>query len=347
MATQLTGLQTTTEEIKREAASHFFSDFEKCKFEATSGGVNNVVQYITDSKGNKYVLRIYNNGFNTKRVNFEHEVLESLQAHKLSFKVPVFLKNLRDGRSHMPLANGAESCVCELIPGALPKTKGARQIGEASGELCSTLAKLPVMKSPCPTPPYYDLYAVHHAMSREKFLQEMQTEQFAGVRQWADVLVKEILEIDDLVNGEYQRRDLPRQLIHGDLHYDNILCDDSGVTGLLDFEFAAYDWRAMELAICLSKYAGEANALEIFTDFVDGFGVKGVLTRPEVEAIPDLIILRVLSNVVYFVGRAVAGEDSMDSLIKRAETYSKRVAWLKSNRGVIVDLIDARMSKNY
>jgi Ser/Thr protein kinase RdoA (MazF antagonist) len=25
------------------------------------------------------------------------------------------------------------------------------------------------------------------------------------------------------------------------------------VSGLLDFEFCAFDWRAMELAICLSK----------------------------------------------------------------------------------------------
>jgi len=43
MATQLTGLQTTTEEVMREAASHFFSDYDKCLFEKTSGGVNNVV----------------------------------------------------------------------------------------------------------------------------------------------------------------------------------------------------------------------------------------------------------------------------------------------------------------
>jgi aminoglycoside phosphotransferase (APT) family kinase protein len=47
---------------------------------------------------------------------------------------------------------------------------------------------------------------------------------------------------------------LPVQLIHGDLHYDNVLVCESGVSGVLDFEFCAHDWRAMELAICLSKY---------------------------------------------------------------------------------------------
>ena len=39
------------------------------------------------------------------------------------------------------------------------------------------------------------------------------------------------------------------------IHYMyTVLCEDGRVTGLLDFEFAAYDWRAMELAVCLSKY---------------------------------------------------------------------------------------------
>lgn len=57
---------------------------------------------------------------------------------------------------------------------------------------------------------------------------------------------------------------LPECLIHGDLHYDNSLVGPDGkVTGLLDFEFAAVDYRAMELAVCLSKYAGEADAMQV------------------------------------------------------------------------------------
>jgi len=48
------------------------------KFSPTSGGVNNVVQYVEDGNGKKYVLRIYNNGRNTVRVNWEHEVLTRL-----------------------------------------------------------------------------------------------------------------------------------------------------------------------------------------------------------------------------------------------------------------------------
>ncbi len=33
-----------------------------------------------------------------------------------------------------------------------------------------------------------------------------------------------------------------------------VLVEGDVVTGLLDFEFCAYDWRAMELAVALSKW---------------------------------------------------------------------------------------------
>lgn len=46
----------------------------------------------------------------------------------------------------------------------------------------------------------------------------------------------------------------PIQLIHGDVHTDNILMKGDQVMGILDFQFVAEDWRAMEFAISLSKY---------------------------------------------------------------------------------------------
>ena len=91
--------------------------------------------------------------------------------------------------------------------------------------------------------------------------------------------------------------------------------------------------------------------IDLFKEFVVGYREHGILTRKEVEAIPDLIILRVLSNVVYFVGRAVSGEDKIDSLTTRAKTYYTRVQWLKSNNDRLVQLIDEimrpKMGKNY
>lgn len=332
-----------TDDIKYEALSRFFNDSTGFDVVPTSGGVNNVVQYVTTNTGEKYVLRIYNNGGNSRRVKYEHEVLDNLKNAKLSFKIPTFIPSL-SGATHVKLSTGAEACLGNLIPGALPKTRSVTEIGRACGELCNVMNKVDITAlSSCPTPPYYDIFAVHHAVNRESFFKEMKTPQFDGVREWAEVLCGEILDIENKI-ASFHTLNLPKQLIHGDLHYDNVLCDDSGVTGLLDFEFCSIDWRAMELSICLSKYAGEADALSLFDDFVKGFSLHSTLTKQEAEVIPELIILRVLSNVVYFVGRSLGKEDKMDSLINRAETYSNRVRWIRSNRDKIVDMIKKNMS---
>jgi hypothetical protein len=41
--------------------------------------------------------------------------------------------------------------------------------------------------------------------------------------------------------------------------------------------------------------------------------------------------------------RALAGEDSIDSLTSRAGSYAKRVAWVNANREAIVGAVKERM----
>lgn len=130
----------------------------------------------------------------------------------------------------------------------------------------------------------------------------------------------------------------------GDLHYDNVLVQDGKVTGLLDFEFCARDWAPVELAVCLSKYAGEKEAMTYFDQFITGFTKHGRLSDSEIEMVPDLINLRILSNVVYFVGRALSKEDDISSITTRLENYLTRIRWVDSNSQVIIDNIKTKMA---
>lgn len=115
----------------------------------------------------------------------------------------------------------------------------------------------------------------------------------------------------------------------------NVLVLDDKVSACLDFEFAVKDWRAMELAVALSKYAGEKEGVKYFSELVSGFSKTIKLTDNEIEAVADMVNVRILSNVIYFVGRAIAGEDDISSLTTRAQMYADRVAWIIRNRDVI------------
>uniref|UniRef100_A0A0G4HQ43 Uncharacterized protein n=1 Tax=Chromera velia CCMP2878 TaxID=1169474 RepID=A0A0G4HQ43_9ALVE len=108
-----------------------------------------------------------------------------------------------------------------------------------------------------------------------------------------------------------------------------------------------HDWRCMELAVALSKYVSEDEPLPLIEEFVSGYAVKHKLTDTEIEILPDLINLRIFSNVIYFTGRAHAGEDSIESLTSRAAAYAKRVRWVNANKDAIVESIKRFMHTSY
>lgn len=346
-----TGQHQAEESLKQEALAAFFE--APCTTTPTTGGVNNVVNYVQTADGKRYILRIYNNGKKSEKVRVEHEILRQLGQQTLSFAVPRPLP-ARDGSgaTHVLLSSGDEACVFDIIPGDLAKTTSPREVGRATGELCSAMSRVDVGRD-LPIPPYYDVFNVHHAIKgdKQRFYQEVATNPaFEPCRADIDYLVEQIRELEPRLEA-YEGAGLPMQPIHGDLHYDNVMVvpgpsgsGDERVSGLLDFEFCAYDLRAMELAVALSKYVGEEEPMPLINEFVSGYAEHGQLNDEEMSNLPDFINLRIFSNVIYFTGRALAGEDSIESLTSRAGSYAKRVQWVNANREAIVESVKQMMA---
>lgn len=321
------------EAILKEGVQKFIAG-DKFEFSPTLGGVNNIVKKVKVDDKDEYILRIYNNGDDSNKVTFEHLVLSALRKIPTSFQLPASLLSIDNGKTHELISDGSEASVFKLIPGTLPGITCVAEIGKACGELTKALASIKVDYDP-QTPPYFEIYKVHHAINRDIFMREIHSPAFDEVRTSADRAAAEITKIEQLI-AQLLSLNLPQQLIHGDLHYDNVLVQDGKVTGVLDFEFCAWDWRAMDLAISLSKYASEANAMECFAQLIQGYTQFVSLTTTEIEAVTDLVILRILSNVVYFVGRAMAEEDSIGTLTSRIDAYMRRIDWLRAHRQDII-----------
>ncbi len=369
-------------EAAKLALSFFVNDPE-ATITPTSGGVNNYVFYVT-TNGEKYVLRVYNNGGETERVRYEHSVLEQLEIAGLSaglpFQLPKYLPALESGETMAEMPDGNQACLSQLIPGALPKTADPKLLGRAVGQLMMAMGALDVSKiegESCH--PYFEIYQAHPSSTKETFYEyaagpdldvcrdamntmgayagsptrchvramprcRPQPAQKRLLTAFDSRAVEEFKACDAFIESGLEKG-LPKQVIHGDLHYDNVLCDEETgeVTGLLDFEFCGMDWRAIELAVCLSKYVGEEDPFPLVESFIDGFCESGRLTADEMEGLPDMINMRVMSNAIYFVGRAIAKEDTIKSLTKRADMYAQRMVWVRDNREKIVECIKARM----
>ena len=122
-------------------------------------------------------------------------------------------------------ASGALSVALEAVTNDMLSEK-ASSPSLVEGEDKSKLSE-------CPTPPYYDLYAVHHATSRDIFFATARGSICDVAREAVDALITEIERIEEEIQV-YHTRNLPKILVHGDLHYDNVLTSDGEVTGNVD-----------------------------------------------------------------------------------------------------------------
>lgn len=319
-----------------EACSYFLPGAEGRTFTKCSSGVNNKV-YLVHSPGSPdFVVRIYNNGGATARVAAEHALLNSLSTRSFPFAVPRPLPTLRGcGATFVVLPSGAAACVFPRIPGtSVPLTaEAARAIGAATAALVRGMADVDV-PTPAVNPLYRNVYDAHHATTRDAFLTAVRGPACDAARADVDALTAAVVDAEERIVPAALAARLPEQAIHADAHLDNWLATPGGsVSACLDFEFHARDWRVMELVVCLSKYAGLSSPEACVEACLQGYGAGGgVLLAEEIALLPDLIRLRVLSNVVYFVGRGIAGEDSFEPLTGRAGVYLKRLAWLDSSR---------------
>lgn len=337
---------TGASQVELEEAISLFLPNEalsSLSFTRCEGGANNKV-YRVDCDGSSYILRIYNNGLNTPRVEYEHALLSLLrapwEAMKPAWEIPTLIPS-KAGEVSAGLKDGARACLFKVIPGRGASMTSTRSIGRSTAQLLNLMAKVDESAlPPCPNPLYRNLFDAHHITTRENFFEAFAGPEFEKCSAARDALAEEILAAERVIQRALTLG-LPEQLIHADLHFLNVLVheDSQEVTGVLDFEFACRDWRVMELAVGLSKYVGmkdiDQTIVEYFDGFKEGFG-EAKITAAEAELLPDMIKFRILSNVIYFLGRYLAKEDSIEALTSRAEMYRDRCIWIDQKRQWIV-----------
>ena len=235
----------------RAAAAHFLPLDPPPAFTRCTGGVNNIVFYVDRPGAPRLILRIYNNGRNTARVQYEHAVLDLLSPLRFSFATPRPLPALAGGASFVLLPSGAACCVTECIPGGVAENRDARAIGRATAELVRGMAGLRVPGGvKAVNPLYRNFWDAHWNISPATFAGLVEQPVFDAVRGDIDFLRGAIGRAEALI-ARILAMDppLPAQLINADLHTDNVLVEGGVVSGVLDFEFAAVDWRVMELVV--------------------------------------------------------------------------------------------------
>lgn len=281
---------------------------------------------------------------------YEHAILRQLeQADFGSFEVPRLLSTRADATAtSVPIScmePGTRACMFHVIGGGAPDVRSpvtARSAGEATARLVRVLERVSVSDVPCPNPRFRDVYAAcpGRTLEHAHVAAVMNGPEFEQDRMDAAYLLTELQRVHALAS---QQPLLPAQQIHADAHLDNFLTRDGHVTAVLDFEFSAHDWRVMEAAVGLTKYVATSgiDVRAMVAAYLEGYAsAGGVFTEAECEFLPDGMVLRIVSNVVFFVGRATSTppQDNIATLTSKVASYAKRCRWVEDNRTWLVQL---------
>ncbi|UPK46155.1 phosphotransferase [Paenibacillus pabuli] len=320
------------------------------KAERGRGGMNNST-FIVEINQECYVLRQYETHNDPMKIAFEHKVLSALSRSEFELDVPAPV-NLPDNKDATFLAvqdqlTGHTKIVTlfHYREGHNPVWNTADQLiglGRAAGMLSSVMACLSISLTPV-YPPYYQIQEAYPLCSPDILLQ-LCTSPPDTLMECAADLQKLKVVLPDLFDTLRGMEFLPHQLVHGDLNASNVLADSQDtICAILDFEFATWDLRVMELAVPMSDLLTmdkeQAWMWEALEGLIQGFREQVSLEPEELNVIPALILLRSLDVVMHFISRLFEGIDEPGVAVQQIRKLRERVDWMKGNEKRLRELL--------
>lgn len=130
---------------------------------------------------------------------------------------------------------------------------------------------------------------------------------------------------------------LPRQLIHRDIHLNNMLFENMVLTGYIDFDLSQIDARIfdlcyMALGLLIDNIKDDDKTIkwfEILKNMVDGYNKNIPLTMEEKKAIPIIMMAIETLFVAYFTNEnnKVCADGAAEMLIWLWENKEKIKQW--------------------
>jgi homoserine kinase type II len=242
-------------------------------FRGIAEGVENSNYSLRTTEGD-FILTLYEKRVDPAELPWFLGLMEHLAARSLPCPLPV---RARDGQNLNPLA-GRTAAITTFLPGIWPR----RPTAAHCAPLGAALARL------------HEAGADYTTERRNAL----------GPHDWPPLLDRCGASADQVQPGwEAELRaaldhllthwplDLPRGQIHADLFPDNVFFLDGAISGLIDFYFAATDFFAYDIAICLNAWCFEADLTFNITKsraLLRGYQSIRPLTEAESAALPLL-----------------------------------------------------------
>jgi len=231
-------------EVTDDALAAFLTDYDigsMVAFRGIAEGVENSNYSLKTTQGD-FILTLYEKRVDPKDLPWFLGLMEHLARRKITCPQPV---RARDGEA-LRVLSGRHAAITTFLPGVWPR----RVRVEHCGPVGAALAGLHVA-------------GADYAPRRLNAL---------GSHGWRPLLERSRARADEVQPTLAAELDtalteilagwpaaLPEGHIHADLFPDNVFFLDNELSGLIDFYFAATDFLAYDVAVCLNAWCFEAD----------------------------------------------------------------------------------------
>ncbi|RIE03479.1 phosphotransferase [Cohnella faecalis] len=282
---------------------HAYFETPGYEIDSVPFGLTNVTKIVT-IEADKYVIRIYNR--HTKSVQsleLEAAITSFLSERALSFRVPEFVRSL-SGNEYISMSDGTLGAVVTFLKGSAPELSSVRHavdFGKVVGELSNALEQFEADRLSYRGKSFSEFYGLHPLADRAAVAAFIENPPFPIAE---DQLLFYESMVSSIEKSAHLLKDLPTQLVHHDLLIFNLLADENGIRGVLDFDFVSVDARCMELAISLNHVLQmSGGSMEMAEAFVKGYAEQGKCTSPEIERLELLTRIYHIAVLHIYIGQ--------------------------------------------
>jgi Ser/Thr protein kinase RdoA (MazF antagonist) len=289
----------------------------------STSGLNNESWFV-DAPSGQYVLRLYAVG-PSAAVDAEHALLAQLPSAGLPFATPRPVAPAGSPTTWAWVATLGEpriAALFERIPGEHLDDADAAGVEEAAAAFARLDVALATMRSDRPAFTGR-IETVHPLVSDLDQLDELGPDGAAFVRRMRDA---------SELRGSLQ----PRQIVHGDFAFGNVLLNSGRVSGILDFEVATEDARAAELGVALRLVLSKSTRRRLWRPLLRGYLRAAALSASEIDALPAIAAQHDGVVLAWWLGRLRSGVRDVRPLRQRVTEALERERWLTDHAPAIV-----------
>ncbi len=261
---------TPVDDAEARALLEHYTLGELEKLEGIAQGVENTNYFLTTTTG-EYVLTLFEH-IPREDLPFYVGLMDHLAGHGIVCPAPM----RRDDGELLSQVAGKPAVIVSRLPGA-PITSPTARDCEAAGRILADI----------------HVAGIEYDASLENWRGREWREQFAArIAPMLGAEENELIAAENRFQAQQDDSALIRGIIHGDYFHDNVLWDDNGQGGVIDFYFACDDALLYDVAIAVNDWCATPAATldpERAHAFIEGYREHRPLEAAEARLWPLML----------------------------------------------------------